>query len=585
MSTPISYKDIFNTTINGVLVTDARGRLTHINRQAEKILGFSARRHRGRFIADLLPLTGPQVMACLESGEPNLGHQIKGKVVDLVLFITVIKSGEGDVRGAVCTFQEMGQFEMSARKLESYQRLNRELAAIFDASSDGLWVCDHEGKVININKASAQLNGIRAEEIIGQSIGDLVASGLFDRSVTLEVIETRRQVSIMQFVRRTNRYLLATGTPVFDDQGRLHIVVVNERDMTQLNVIRQELEQTQMVTEKMRDELTELRLMELKDPSIIAESQEMREVLTVALKLARLDASNILVLGESGTGKGLMARFIHKNGSRRKKPFVPINCAALPENLLEAELFGYERGAFTGAREQGKAGLFELAHEGTLFLDEIGDLPLTLQAKLLKYLDDHEILRLGGVKPRTIDCSVIAATNRDIEGLVKRRQFREDLYFRLNAFTLQIPPLRERPEDIFELIRFYLARYSRTYRTQCKLTPETLEKLHSYAFPGNVRELKNLIKRAVVMGESEMLDGFLKRSLEAVLPADPSDGFLRPAGRPLTAELSAYEKELIKRAVRRCRTTRELSSVLGISQPTAVRKMKKYGLSFNLIHK
>ena len=580
MPTAVTYKDIFNTTSNGVLVTDAKGCLTHINPQAEKILGFNARRHVGRYISDLLPLTGPQVMACIANGESNLGHMIKGKIVDLVLFITPIKTAGGHVRGAMCTFQEMGQFELSVRKLESYQRLNRELAAIFDASSDGLWVCDHEGKVININKASAQLNGIKAEEIIGQHIGDLVARGLFDRSVTLEVIETRRQVSIMQFVKRTNRYLLATGTPVFDDQGQLHIIVVNERDMTQLNVIRQELEQTQMVTEKMRDELTELRLMALKDQAIIAESKEMRGVLTAALKLARLDASNILLLGESGTGKGLMARFIHMNGSRRKKPFIPINCAALPESLLEAELFGYERGAFTGAREQGKAGLFELAHEGTLFLDEIGDLPLPLQAKLLKYLDDHEILRLGGVKARTIDCSIIAATNRDIEGLVKRRQFREDLYFRLNAFTLRIPALRSRPEDIFELIRFYLQRYSRTYRTQRKLMPETLEKLQNYAFPGNVRELKNLIKRAVVMGESEMLDGFLNRSLEAVHASGNSDRFA-PSGRTsLTDEVKAYEKQLFQSAIRQCRTTRELSSALGISQPTVVRKMKKYGLGF-----
>jgi len=582
MPTTVSYKDIFNATINGVLVTDASGCLTHINRQAENILGFDARRHIGRRISDLLPLTGPQVLACIASGEPNLGHQIKGKVVDLVLFITPIKTAGGTVRAAMCTFQEMGQFEMAVRKMESYQRLNRELAAIFDASSDGLWVCDHEGQVININKASAQLNGIKPSEIIGQHIGDLVDRGLFDRSVTVEVIETRRQVSIMQFVKRTNRYLLATGTPVFDDEGRLHLIVVNERDMTQLNVIRQELEQTQMVTEKMRDELTELRLMALKDQTIIAESEEMREVLTVALKLARLDASNILILGESGTGKGLMSRFIHMSGSRKKMPFVPINCAALPESLLEAELFGYERGAFTGAREQGKAGLFELADEGTLFLDEIGDLPLTLQAKLLKYLDDREILRLGGVKPRTINCAIIAATNRDIETLVKQRQFREDLYFRLNAFTLRIPALRERPEDIFELIRFYLQRYSRTYRTQRKLMPETLEKLQNYAFPGNVRELKNLIKRAVVMGESEMLDGFLNRSLEAVHATGNSDR-LAPSGRTsLTEEVNAYEKQFLQQAVRQCRTTRELSSVLGISQPTVVRKMKKYGLSFGV---
>lgn len=579
MTTPVSYKDIFQTTPNGVLVTDAAGYLTHINRQAEIILGFSTRRHVGQFISDLMPLTGPQVLASLESGEANLGHLIKGKVVDLVLFITVIKSADGDVRGAVCIFQEMRQFEMLARKLESYQQLNRELGAIFDASSDGLWVCDHEGRVVNINKASARLNGIKGEDIIGQNIADLVAKGLFDRSVTVEVIETRRQVSIMQFVRRTNRYLLATGTPVFDDQGNLHIVVVNERDMTQLNVIREELEQTQMVTEKIRDELTELRLLELKDQAIIAESQEMRQVLTVALKLARLDASNILILGESGTGKGLLARFIHKNSNRRRKPFVPINCAALPESLLEAELFGYERGAFTGAREQGKVGLFELAHEGTLFLDEIGDLPLPLQAKLLKYLDDHEIMRLGGVKSRSIDCTVIAATNRDIEGLVKRRQFREDLFYRLDAFTIHIPSLRERPEDIFELIRFYMAQYSRTYRIKGKLMPETLERLQGYAFPGNVRELKNLVKRAVVMGESEMMDGFLKRGLDATCAAASPDQAVGPLGKGWVAEVNAFEKDLLARAARRCRTTRELAAVLGISQPTVVRKMKKYGLT------
>jgi PAS domain S-box-containing protein len=579
MPTSISYRDIFNTTTNGVIVTDAKGYLTHINRQAEKILGFSARRHIGQFISDLLPMTGPQIIACLESGEPNIGHLIKGKVVDLVLFITLSKSG-GRVQGAVCTFQEMGQFEMSARKLESYQQLNRELAAIFDASSDGLWVCDHKGNVTNINKASARLNGIKAEEIIGRNITDLVASGLFDRSVTVEVIETRRQVSIMQYVKRTDRYLLATGTPVFDDQGNLHIVVVNERDMTQLNVMREELEQTQMVTEKIRDELTELRLLEGKQQAIIAESKEMRQVLTVALKLARLDASNILILGESGTGKGLMARFIHKNSGRGKKPFIPINCAALPESLLEAELFGYERGAFTGAREQGKVGLFELANEGVLFLDEIGDLPLTLQAKLLKYLDDHEIMRLGGVKPRHIDCTVIAATNRDIEGQVKNRRFREDLFYRLNAFTIQVPALRTRPEDIFELIRYYMAQYNRTYGTQGKLMPETLARLQNYAFPGNVRELKNLIKRAVVVGESEMLDGFLEHSLDAARSSVTSESYPGSTRSRLPDDVNAFEKEILRRAIRRCRTTRELASALGVSQPTAVRKMKKYGFTF-----
>jgi transcriptional regulator with PAS, ATPase and Fis domain len=265
------------------------------------------------------------------------------------------------------------------------------------------------------------------------------------------------------------------------------MVVVNERDMTQLNAIREELEESRMVTEKYQEELAELSLLELKNQEIIASNAKMRQVLRVGLKLAHLEASNILILGESGTGKGLLAKFIHKNGKRQHSPFVQINCAALPENLLEAELFGYERGAFTGAREQGKIGLFELAHGGTLFLDEIGDLPFSVQAKLLKYLDDQEIMRLGSLKPRKIDCTVIAATNRDLEELTRSNQFRQDLFYRLNTFTVRIPPLRERPEDVFELVNYLLREYNRTYRLKRRISPETLKVLQAYPFPGNVR--------------------------------------------------------------------------------------------------
>jgi len=237
--------------------------------------------------------------------------------------------------------------------------------------------------------------------------------------VTLEVLETKRQVSVIQEIKRTKKILLATGTPAFDDEGNIFLVVVNERDMTQLNAIQKQLEQSRMVTEKYKNKLAEISLLELKDQEIVAEDKKMRQVMYLALKLAHLSASDILILGESGTGKGLLAKFIHKNSNRNKKPFIQINCATLPENLLEAELFGYEKGAFTGARQEGKAGLFELAHEGTLFLDEIGDLPHSLQAKLLKYLDDHEVMRLGGLKSKKIDCTIIAATNRDLEGLVQ----------------------------------------------------------------------------------------------------------------------------------------------------------------------
>jgi TyrR family helix-turn-helix protein len=357
--------------------------------------------------------------------------------------------------------------------------------------------------------------------------------------------------------------------------------------MTQLNAIREELEQSRLVTEKYQEELAELSLLELKKQEIIAGSSPMRQVLRIALKLAHLEASNILILGESGTGKGLLAKFIHKNSKREQKAFVQINCAALPENLLEAELFGYERGAFTGAREQGKIGLFELAQGGTLFLDEIGDLPFSVQAKLLKYLDDQEIMRLGSLKPRKIDCTVIAATNRDLEELTRRRQFRQDLFYRLNTFTIHIPPLRDRPEDIFEFVNHYLRSFNRAYHLKRRVSPKALKLLQSYPFPGNVRELKNILKTAVLMGEKEVVDDFIVSSLGLTVPPTPAPITTAKGegknGGSLTDEICAVEKEMLEKALSQFKTTRELARHLGISQPTVVRKLKKYALSPRLM--
>jgi len=578
MFPPITYEQIFHSASNGVVVTDAAGIIVHINKQGEKILGFSAASHVGRFIPEVLPLTGPQVLACLKTGKPELGHHIIGKQVDLVLDISLIEC-EGLILGAVCSFQEMRAFEDTAKKLELYKRLNKQLETIFKASFDGIWVCNGEGKVISINEASERLNGIKADDVVGKNVAQLATDGLFDRSVTLEVLETKRQVSLMQYIRKTGRFLLATGTPAFDENGQIYLVVVNERDMTDLNAMREELEQNQMVTEKFKDELAELSMLELKGQQMVAESRQMRQILRMALKLAHIGASNILLLGESGTGKGLLAKFIHQSSERSGNPLIQINCAALPENLLEAELFGYERGAFTGAREQGKAGLFELAHEGTLFLDEIGDLPLLLQAKLLKCLDDHEIMRLGATKSRKIDCLIIAATNQDLEEQVLKRRFRQDLYYRLNTFTIKIPPLRERGDDIFELTNHFLEKYNLSYGMKKWIKPAALDLLQGYPFPGNVRELKNIIKKAVVMSEKEVLDDFLRSTLRGADESFETNG-QGVRKKRLNDELLNLEKEILKSAMGCCKSTRELAARLGTSQPTVVRKMKKHGLAF-----
>jgi transcriptional regulator with PAS, ATPase and Fis domain len=324
----------------------------------------------------------------------------------------------------------------------------------------------------------------------------------------------------------------------------------------------------------MKNELTELSMLEMKREGIVAVSEPMRQCLRIAHKLANIKASNILILGESGTGKGLLAKFIHQDDER---PFVQINCAALPESLLEAELFGYEKGAFTGASDHGKVGLFELAQGGTIFLDEIGELPLSSQAKLLKYLDDHEVVRIGGTKPKKIDCMVVAATNRDLEELIKSKKFRQDLFYRLNTFTIRIPALRERPEDIFELINFFLQKYNRQYQVKRRIVPEAYELLQTYSFPGNIRELNNLIQKVVVMSENDDVDEQILKRIERRIVAGDYTDFHHDKDARIKDRLAALEKEIITTTMSRFKSTREMARHLGMSQPTVVRKMKKYG--------
>lgn len=558
-----------------VLATNERGVVTFINRAASRLLGVEAADVLGQEVTASLPQAGGMILDCLRSGTGRASLQVLARDRTLGMRVELLDGAGG--RGAVCFFAAVEHDASSGMELESSKNLNRQLKAIIESSSDGIWVCDGGARVISINGASEKMNGVRSDEIVGRTIPEIMAEGLFDRSVTLEALETGRQVSVIQHIRRTGNTLLVTGTPVFDEKGRIFLVVVNERDMTQLNRIREELEHSRAVTEKYRDELAELSLLALEKQEIVADSESMRQVLQVALKLARLDASNILLLGESGTGKGLLAQFVHKNGRRSRKPFIQINCAALPETLLEAELFGYEKGAFTGARAGGKAGLFELAQGGTLFLDEIGDLPLPLQAKLLKYLDDHEVMRLGSLKPNKVDCTVIAATNQDLDTLTQSGRFRRDLLYRLNTFTIRIPALRERREDIFELTHHFLRRYNRAHHLKRRISPEALALLQSHDFPGNVRELKSIIKRAALLSERDVLDEAVIGSLGGSVSRRERD----TTPTALGASVALAEREVLMRAASRCRTTRELARSLGVSQPTVVRKLRKHGVSLS----
>lgn len=541
----------------GVVAADERGRVTFANGRARALLGTG--RVQGQALGRLLPGLDAALETCLRTGT---GSAVRSR----------IGAGAGaEVEGTLSALRREGRVCGAALVFRpaAGAALRPEFQTVFDTSHDGLWIVDAQGVIVNLNRAAEELNQIRAAEVIGRTVHQLVEDGVFDSSVSERVLETGRPASLMQYAKKSKRHLLVTGTPAFGPDGTIAYVVTNDRDLTELTHLTQELEQARKVTEKYRDELAELTLVEAARWEIVAESDEMRQVLRVALKLARLDVSNILLLGESGTGKGLLAKFIHRYGPRSTKPFIHINCAALPENLLEAELFGYEKGAFTGARDHGKAGLFELAHEGTLFLDEIGELPLPIQSKLLKYLDDHELLPLGGTKPRSVNCTVIAATNADLDAAVRKKQFRHDLFYRLNSFTVRIPPLRERRGDAVLLADHFVAKYNEIYGTSKRLSAGALRWLQSHPFPGNVRELEAVVKNAIVMADGELL-GDLADGGGTAPEAEAVGG--------LPASLADYERGALLEALERCRTTRELAAYLGVSQPTVVRKLRKHGL-------
>lgn len=573
------FEQILQFSNHGVIATDKQGRIVFINKRAKEILQFGRKKIVGVHLSRLLPMTAELIADCLKSGNSQLGSQIIGERLSLMVNTNAIRDRQ-KVVGAVCNFLTMAEFESSARNLESFDVLDKQFKTVFESSSDGLWICDSRGKVVNINRASEKLGGLKREDIIGKKVSDIIKNGLYSNYVTDEVIQTKRPVSQLQYIKNTNKTVLCTGIPFFDRHGKVSLVVINERDITQLEAIKKQLEETRKEREKYKDELAELSMLELKDQKIVAESEQMQQIMRTALKLAHMEVTDILLLGKSGTGKGLLAKFIHNSGKRKKKPFIQINCAALPENLLEAELFGYEKGAFSGASEHGKPGLFALANEGTLFLDEIGDLSLSVQAKLLKYLDDHEIMRLGGTRSSVIDCIVMAATNQNLEALVEQKKFRPDLFYRLNIITMKLPPLRERPEDIFELANHFLNYYNKRYKQKKKLNPLALSLLQLYSFPGNVRELKNLIKKAVIMSEGKDIDNLLLSSIGNEVFEEWSQ--ITRANKKihnLTDVLAALEKEMLKTAMRQCRTTREMAHFLNISQPSVIRKLKKHKLS------
>jgi PAS domain S-box-containing protein len=481
------------------------------------------------------------------------------------------------IRGAVCILVDSTQLDTMTRRLPSFQMLLRELDTIINSSSDGLFVCDANANVIRMNPASEKIHNISATEIVGRNMRELIETGFIDQSAALEASISKKRVSMLQ--NKEDGYkLISIATPVFDEKGELIRVVVSERDITEIDNLQRELEEQAAIKDGFRNQMLAMQQAELESQQIIARSPAMIRALQQSIKVAKADSS-VLILGESGVGKGLIADLIHKNSNRVGHPLIKINCGAIPESLIEAELFGYEKGAFTGAQAAGKMGHFELADGGTLFLDEIAELPLSSQVKLLRFLEDGQITRLGDTKSRTADVRVLAATHRDLEQMVKEGKFRLDLYYRLNVIPIHIPPIRERYDCIVPLIRHYIETFSRQIGTRKRLTRAALDALTSYPYPGNVRELMNICERLVVMADTEVLD---LSDLPIQVTSHTTDNRLTidhlPAGTSLQEALDRVEKELLKKAQQQFKNQTDIAAALKVNQSTIARKLKKHRL-------
>lgn len=457
------------------------------------------------------------------------------------------------------------------------QLVPQELQSIFDVAYDGLFITDGQGHILMVNSAWEALSGFSRRDVLGRRAGELVMEGKYSRSVAERVLESGQTETILLEITsgsRANQRILATGVPIFDTNGAVWRVVANIRDVAVLNEIKTRLEERNFP-------ITEERLALLNEkgserpqpagPTVIIKSEAMRRTMDMVARVAGTDAT-VLLTGETGVGKEVVARALYSMSSRSKKPYIQLNCAAIPGTLLESELFGYAPGAFTGANRGGKIGLIELADGGTLLLDEIGELPLDMQAKILRALQSKEFFKVGASKATVSDVRIIAATNRDLKHMVADNQFRADLFFRLSVMSIHIPPLRERREEIPHLVRHFLAVFNQKHGRGAVIEAQALELLLRYDWPGNVRELENQMERLVILADGVITAELLPwEHLQIASAQTQSTG--------LKQSLEELESQILRQAADIYKSSRKMARALGISQSTVIRKMKQYQIA------
>ncbi|WP_432666818.1 sigma-54-dependent Fis family transcriptional regulator [Wukongibacter baidiensis] len=476
---------ILNSTHDAMIAVDSKGIITLFNKAAEKLTKQNVDMVIGMHITDVIETT--RLPYILETGESELNRKQPLGDINIITNRMPVRDEKGNIIGAVAVFRDITEVLDLAEEITDLKEMKARFEAIFNSTQDAISVVDQNGIGVLINPAYTRLTGLSETDVIGKHCSVDISEG---ESIHLKVLETRKPIKAARIkVGPKRKDVIIDAAPILV-RGELRGSVGVIHDISEIKRLNSELDEAKQIIRKLEAKYT--------FDDIMGSDEKLVNAIEKA-KIAASTPATVILRGESGTGKELFAHAIHNASNRKHSQFVRVNCAAISESILESELFGYEEGAFTGALKGGKKGLFERAHGGTIFLDEIGEIKMSTQAKLLRVLQEKEIVRVGGTKPIAINVRVLAATNLDLERAVKEGTFREDLYYRLNVIPIRIPSLRQHKGDIYELVRHFIRKYNQEYgRYVTDISEEALEVFMEYDWPGNVRELENFIGRAII---------------------------------------------------------------------------------------
>jgi PAS domain S-box-containing protein len=566
--------EVLNSTYDGIVAIDAAGRVTLFNAAAERLLGHSAETALGMHVNEVIP--GTTLSQVLDDGRPQLGVilEVNGNTL-LTNRTPVLK--EGEIAGAVAVFEDIAGIKELHKTLEDTRTSVEVLETILDSTYDGIVLVDKKGIVTKINRAYLDFLGIREEDAVGKHVTEVI-----ENTRMHIVVETgRAEIGHAQKIRGSE--MVVMRLPIFKNGEVVGAVgKVMFRDLRELKALAENLNLIESELKYYKTELHRLKGAKYTFENIIGTSEQISAAKQLARQAAASD-STVLIYGESGVGKEIFAHAIHNYSYRHFGPFVRVNCGAIPGTLFESELFGYEKGAFTGAQKCGKPGKFELANNGTIFLDEVGEMPLEMQVKLLRVLQEKEIERVGGTKLLPLDVRVIAASNKPLEELVKEKKFREDLFYRLNIFRIELPPLRDIPTDVPLMARHLVAELNESLGTAVSgLSEEVAQIFQKYTWPGNVRELRNVLERTVIVNRRGEIQ---KNQLPLYLLQNElrlTDDLLqlkKDFPGKLDRVLQEAEKSLILKALEMTGNNKQQAAhLLGIHRSALYQKINKYRL-------